>query len=143
MVVHLNFITFSSLFFAIKLVLFPAISIIACGKVPSILDEHYAKGCENKYGEVIKSLITFLLLSLSLCMAGMRRDGGAGPVRVWGGRPTGGSSCSGGVEIHPSQTSLSSGAVILPVRPPAAGSSCAFIVSVKEPSSVQCFILIY
>ena len=74
MVVHLNFIAFSSLFFAIKLVLFPDISIIACGKVPSILGKHYAKGCENKSGEVIESLITSLLLLLSLCMAGMWRD---------------------------------------------------------------------
>lgn len=65
-VVHLNFIAFSSLFFAIKLVLFPDISIIACGKVPSILGRHYAKCCENQYGVVIKSLITFSLLLLSL-----------------------------------------------------------------------------
>lgn len=73
-VVHLNFIAFSSSFFAIKLVLFPDISIIACGKVPSILGKHSAKGCENKYGEVVKSLITSLLLLLSLCMAGVWRD---------------------------------------------------------------------
>lgn len=66
MVVHLNFIAFSSLFFAIKLVLFPDISIIACGKVPSILGRHYAKRCEDQYGVVIKSLITFSLLLLSL-----------------------------------------------------------------------------
>lgn len=65
-VVHLNFIAFSSLFFAIKLVLFPDISIIACGKVPSILGKHFAKCCENQYGVVIKSLITFSLLLPSL-----------------------------------------------------------------------------
>lgn len=76
-VVHLNFIAFSSLFFAIKLVLFPDISIIACGKVPSILGKRYAKGCENEYGEVIKSLITSLLL-LSLCLVGVCREGRGG-----------------------------------------------------------------
>lgn len=77
-VVHLNFIAFSSLFFAIKLVLFPDISIIACGKVPSILGKRYAKGCENEYGEVIKSLITSLLLLLSLCLVGVCRDHSGG-----------------------------------------------------------------
>lgn len=67
-VVHLNLIAFSSLFFAIQLALFPDISIIACGKVPAILGKRYAKGCEKKYGEVIKSLITFLFCLLSLCL---------------------------------------------------------------------------
>lgn len=71
MVVHLNLIAFSSLFFAIQLALFPDISIIACGKVPAILGKRYAQGCEKKYGEVIKSLITFLFCLLSLCLGGM------------------------------------------------------------------------
>lgn len=46
-VVHLNFIEFSSLFFVVKLVLFPDITIIACGIVPSILGKHCAKSYEN------------------------------------------------------------------------------------------------
>lgn len=70
MVVHLNLIAFSSLFFAIQLALFPDISIIACGKVPAILGKRYAQGCEKKYGEVIKSLITFLFCLLSLLSGG-------------------------------------------------------------------------
>lgn len=95
-VVHLNLIAFSSLFFAIQLALFPDISIIACGKVPAILGERYAKGCEKKYGEVIKSLITFLFCLLSLWGWGGcgETTGGAGPGCASVGGPTGGSSCS-------------------------------------------------
>lgn len=42
-----KYIAFSSLFFVVKLVLFPDVTIIACGIVPSILGKHYAKSCEN------------------------------------------------------------------------------------------------
>lgn len=80
MVVHLNLIAFSSVFFATQLALFPDISIIACGKVPAVLGKRYAKGCEKKCGEVIKTLITFLFSSLSLWLGGCGETrGGAGP----------------------------------------------------------------
>lgn len=91
-VAHLAFIAFSSSFSAIKLALFPDISIIACGKVPSILGKHYAKGCENEDGKVIKSLITSFSLLLLLLSRWMDAGDVGRPqlrlspwVHVWGG----------------------------------------------------------